>query len=197
MKTNLTARNLELTDRLRDEIERKLRRLDRMLHPDAEASVELIAKASHSAESAHVAEVTLVSNGHVLRSTSAGATPIAAFDVGLDKLERQVVRSKERPRSVRERHSDEVESVLHREALGTIEPDGAAAGAGGRPSVVKIKRFNMQPLFEEDAITQMEELGHAFFVFLNAESEQVAVLYKRTDGSYGLIEPVLGNGRSR
>ena len=151
-----------------------------MLHPDAEASVELIAKASHAAESAHVAEVTLVSNGHVLRSTSAGATPIAAFDVVLDKLERQVVRSKERPRSVRERHSDEVESVLNREALGTIEPDGAAAGADGRPSVVKIKRFNMQPLFEEDAITQMEELGHAFFVFLNAESEQVAVLYKRT-----------------
>ena len=197
MKTNLTARNLELTDRLRNEIERKLRRLDRMLHPDAEASVELIAKASHSAESAHVAEVTLVSNGHVLRSTSAGATPIAAFDVVLDKLERQVVRSKERPRSVRERHSDEVESVIHREALGTIDPDGAGAGADGRPSVVKIKRFDMQPLFEEDAITQMEELGHAFFVFLNAETEQVAVLYKRRDGSYGLIEPVLGDGRSR
>jgi putative sigma-54 modulation protein len=197
VKTNLTARNLELTDRLRNEIERKLRRLDRMLHPDAEASVELIAKASHSAESAHVAEVTLVSNGHVLRSTSAGATPIAAFDVVLDKLERQVVRSKERPRSVRERHSDEVESVIHREALGTIDPDGAGAGADGRPSVVKIKRFDMQPLFEEDAITQMEELGHAFFVFLNAETEQVAVLYKRRDGSYGLIEPVLGDRRSR
>jgi putative sigma-54 modulation protein len=198
VKTNLTARNLELTDRLRNEIERKLRRLDRMLHPDAEASVELIAKASHSAESAHVAEVTLVSNGHVVRSTSAGATPMAAFDVVLDKLERQVVRSKERPRSVRERHSDQVESIVHREALGTIDPQGPAAGADGRPSVVKIKRFDMQPLFEEDAITQMEELGHAFFVFLNAESEQVAVLYRRRDGSYGLIEPVIGsNGRSR
>ena len=197
MKTNLTARNMELTDRLRDEIERKLRRLDRMLHPDAEASVELIAKASHSSESSHVAEVTLVSNGHVLRSTSAGATPIAAFDVVLDKLERQVVRSKERPRSVRERHSDEIESVLHREALGTIEPNGAVEDADGRPSVVKIKRFDMQPTFEEDAIGQMEELGHAFFVFLNAESDQVAVLYRRRDGSYGLIEPVIGNGRSR
>ena len=197
MKTNLTARNLELTDRLRSEIERKLRRLDRMLHPEAEASVELIARASHSTESANVAEVTLVSNGHVLRSTSAGATPIAAFDVVLDKLERQVVRSKERPRSVRERHSDEVGSVLEREALGTIEPDGAAADADGRPSVVKIKRFDMQPMFEEDAISQMEELGHAFFVFLNAESDEVAVLYRRTDGSYGLIEPVIGNGRSR
>jgi len=197
VKTNLTARNLELTDRLRSEIERKLRRLDRMLHPEAEASVELIARASHSTESANVAEVTLVSNGHVLRSTSAGATPMAAFDVVLDKLERQVVRSKERPRSVRERHSDEVGSVLEREALGTIEPDGAAADADGSPSVVKIKRFDMQPMFEEDAISQMEELGHAFFVFLNAESNEVAVLYRRTDGSYGLIEPVIGNGRSR
>jgi putative sigma-54 modulation protein len=197
VKTNLTARNLELTDRLRGEIERKLQRLDRMLHPDAEASVELIAKASHATETAHVAEVTLVSNGHVLRSTSAGATPMAAFDVVLDKLERQVVRSKERPRSVRERHSDEVESVVNREALGTMEVDGAPEDADGRPSVVKIKRFDMQPMFEEDAISQMEELGHAFFVFLNAESDQVAVLYRRRDGSYGLIEPVIGNGRSR
>ena len=168
-----------------------------MLHPEAEASVELIAKASHAAESAHVAEVTLLTNGHVLRSTSAGATPMAAFDIVLDKLERQVVRSKERPRSVRERHSDEVESVLNREALGTIEPDGAAQEADGRPSVVKVKRFDMQPMFEEDAISQMEELGHAFFVFLNAETDQVGVLYRRRDGSYGLIEPVIGNGRSR
>ena len=63
--------------------------------------------------------------------------------------------------------------------------------------MVKIKRFDMQPTFEEDAISQMEELGHAFFVFLNAESDQVAVLYRRRDGSYGLIEPVIGNGRSR
>ena len=197
MKTNLTARNLELTDRLRNEIERKLRRLDRLLRPDAEASVELIAHASHATESANVAEVTLVGNGHVLRSTSAGATPMAAFDVVLDKLERQIVRSKERPRSVRERHSDELDSVTDREALGAIEPDGAEADADGRPSVVKIKRFDMRPLFEEDAISQMEELGHAFFVFLNAESDQVAVLYRRRDGSYGLIEPVIGNGRSR
>ena len=145
----------------------------------------------------HVAEVTLVSNGHVLRSTSAGATPMAAFDVVLDKLERQVVRSKERPRSVRERHSDEVDSVVDREALGTLDADRAGEDADGRRSVVKIKRFDMLPMFEEDAISQMEELGHAFFVFLNAESEQVAVLYRRRDGSYGLIEPVIGNGRSR
>ena len=195
MKTNLTARNLELSDRLRGEIERKLTRLDRKLHPESEANVELIAHASHASESAHVAEVTLVSNGHVMRSTSAGATPMAAFDGVLDKLERQIVRTKERPRSVRERRGDVVDSVLHRESLGAI--DAEEQGGDGRPAIVKIKRFDMLPMFEEDAIAQMEELGHAFFVFLNAESDAVAVLYRRSDGSYGLIEPVIGNGKPR
>jgi putative sigma-54 modulation protein len=194
VKTNLTARNLELNDRLRGDIERKLTRLDRKLHPESEANVELIAHASHASESAHVAEVTLVSNGRVMRSTSAGATPMAAFDGVLDKLERQIVRTKERPRRVRERMGGVIESVLHRESLGTVdaqEPDD------GRPAIVKIKRFDMLPMFEEDAIAQMEELGHAFFVFLNAETEAVAVLYRRRDGSYGLIEPVIGNGKPR
>jgi putative sigma-54 modulation protein len=197
VKTNLTARNLELSDRLRDEIERKLTRFDRKLHPLSEANVELIAHASHAAESAHVAEVTLISNGQVMRSTSSGATPMAAFDGVLDKLERQIVRTKEKPRRRRERNSNVVESVLHREALGTIDPDMPQADADGRPAVVKIKRFDMLPMFEEDAIAQMEELGHAFFVFLNAETEAVAVLYRRRDGSYGMIEPVIGNGRPR
>ena len=198
MKTNLTARNLDLSDRLRTQVEQKLRRLDRITHPEAEAEVELIAKASHAADASHVAEVTLVNNGNVLRSSSAGATPIAALDVVLDKLERQVVRLKERPRSVRERHADEVESVLHREALGTIDPEAYNRPDDGRPQVVKIKRFDMLPMFEEDAIAQMEELGHAFFVFLSAETEEIAVVYRRSDGNYGLIEPVMGrSGGSR
>ena len=64
---------------------------------------------------------------------------------------------------------------------------------------MKIKRFDMQPMFEEDAIAQMEELGHSFFVYLEAETEQVAVVYRRTDGNYGLIQPVTDqrNGGSR
>jgi putative sigma-54 modulation protein len=193
VKTNLTARNLELSDRLRGQIERKLRRLDRITHATAEADVELIANASHATDSSQVAEVTLRNNGEVLRSTAAGATPIAALDVVIDKLERQVVRTKERPGSVRKRHSDEVESVLSREAVGTVEPDSTG------PQVVKIKRFDMQPMFEEDAIAQMEELGHAFFVFLDAETDEVAVLYRRTDGNFGLIQPVTdrSNGGAR
>jgi putative sigma-54 modulation protein len=187
VKTTLTARNLELTARLRSEIERKLHRLDRIAHPDAEASVELIAKASHSAEASHVAEVTLVSNGSVLRSTSSGATPLAAFDMVLDKLERQVVRTKQKPRSVKERVASEPVKALVRAAEGTTADETERT----RPSVVKLKRFDMEPMFEEDAIARMEELDHAFFIFLNAETNAIAVLYRRRGGDYGLIEPVI------
>ena len=199
MKTTLKARNLDLTDRLRSQIERKMQRLDRIKHDMAEADVELIGRASHSNDSAQIAEVTLRNNGDVLRSSASGSTPIAALDDVVDKLERQLVRTKERPGSVRKRHSDEVDSVIHREALGTIDADADRLPADGRPAVVKTKRFDMQPMFEEDAITQMEELGHAFFVFLDAETEQVAVLYRRADGNYGLIQPVVGqrNGAAR
>jgi putative sigma-54 modulation protein len=194
MKTTLTARNIELGDRLRSQIERKLRRLDRITHPQAEASVELMVNASHAADSSQVAEVTLVNNGNVLRSSASGATLIAALDVVLDKLERQVIRTKERPRSVRERRSDETVSVLEREATKTVDTAPSTATASGAPTVVKSKRFDMLPMFEEDAIAKMEELGHAFFVFLDAETEEVAVLYRRNDGNYGLIQPVLGRG---
>jgi putative sigma-54 modulation protein len=188
MKTSVKARNLELSDRLRATIERKLRRLDRISHPLAEASVELIAHASHDADSSHVAEVTLLNDGELVRSVSAGATPVAAIDTVIDKLERQVVRAKKKPRRVRERSAEWTEAVLAREGLGTIEP--ATATADGIPQVTRIKRFAMEPMFEEDAITRMEELGHSFFLFLNAENERLCVLYRRTNGTYGVIEPV-------
>jgi len=198
LKTSVKARNLELNDRLRATIERKLRRLDRISHPEAEATVELIANASHSADSSHVAEVTLVSGSDVVRSVSSGPTAVAAIDTVLDKLERQVVRAKTRPRRVRERAAPETEQVLAREGQGTVDPDTATDGAGRSQQVTRIKRFDMEPMFEEDAIGRMEELGHAFFLFLNAEDESLCVLYRRRDGSYGLIEPVTqSSGRSR
>lgn len=194
MRTTLKARNLDLSDRLRTQIDRKLRRLDRIAHPDAEATVELIAKASHANDSSHVAEVTLVTNGSVMRSVSAGANPIAAIDRLLDKLERQLVRAKERPRRTHLRVADETHEILAREGEGSVTAD-VEAEREQVPSVVRIKRFDMVPMFEEDAIARMEELGHAFFVFLNAENERICVLYARRDGTYGLIEPVVGGGR--
>lgn len=195
MKTTVKARNLELTERLRDQIERKLQRLERVTHPDAEATVELIANASHANDASHVVEVTLVNNGSVIRSVASGPSPLAAMDQLLDKLQRQAVRTKQKPRAARARTAEEQAEILAREATGSLADDGDLGDAS--PSVVKIKRFDMVPMFEEDAIARMEELGHAFFVFLNAENEGICVVYRRADGAYGLIEPVLGNGSAR
>lgn len=192
MRTTVKARNFEMSDRLRGQIDRKLQRLERIAHADAQANVELIAHSGRASETANTAEVTLVSNGSVVRSVAAGPTMLAALDSLIDKLERQVVRARERPRSVRDRRSDEGREVLARAATGTVatfeEPE---APARRTPSVVKVKRFDMVPMFEEDAVVRMEELGHAFFVFLNAETNSVCVVYRRAGGDYGIIEPVL------
>ena len=195
MRTSVKARNMELSPRLRATIDRKLRRLDRISHPEAEATVELIANASHANNASHAVEIILVNNGSVLRSVSTGPTPVAALDTVLDKLERQAVRQKEKPRSVRERVSGEPQEVLAREAVGTVDP--LAPPSRRAPQVSRTKRFDMVPMFEEDAIARMEELGHAFFFFLNAETDELAVLYRRTNGTFGLIEPVVERGRHR
>lgn len=193
MRTTVKARNFELTDRLRGQIERKLRRLERVAHPDADATVELIVNASRASETSHVAEVSLVNNGTVLRSVAAGPSLIAALDILLDRLERQAVRARERPRSVRDRQEEEQQARATSDlaVAGTVLDEEAPRG----PSVVKIKRFDMTPMFEEDAIVRMDELGHAFFVFLNAETERIGVVYRRGDGNYGLIDPVVGSQR--
>ncbi|MEP7081848.1 MAG: ribosome-associated translation inhibitor RaiA [Chloroflexota bacterium] len=195
MKITLAARHLELTSSLRSDIERKLQRLDRVSHPDAEARVELIGNASHSTDESHVAEVTLVSNGTVVRSTSPGPTPLAAVDAVLDKLERQIVQTKKRARRVRERATDEVDDVLARAGVGEVGTP--ARGDSAAPSIVKTKRFALTPMFEEDAIARMDELGHSFFVFLDAETERPSVVYRRRDGNYGLIDPVVDRGGGR
>jgi putative sigma-54 modulation protein len=188
MRTTVNSRNLELTEELRAQIDRKLHRLERITHPDADATVELIVHASRAAETSHVAEVSLVNNGTVIRSVGAGPTMTAALDNLVDRLERQVIRARERPRSVRDR----AEELQDQRSASSETPDGESEAEGTEtPRVVEIKRYDMTPMFEEDAILRMDELGHAFFVFLNAETDRIGVVYRRGDGSYGMIDPVV------
>jgi len=191
MRTTVNSRNLELTAALRGQIERKLRRLDRITHPDADATVELIVHASRAASESHVAEVSLLNNGTVIRSVGAGPSMTAALDNLVDRLERQVVRARERPRSVRDRAEEGLQARAVPAEEETSTASAAEPEAAEGPRVVKIKRFDMTPMFEEDAILLMQELGHAFFVFLNAETDRVGVVYRRADGAYGMIDPVL------
>lgn len=181
MQTILHARHLELDARLRARIERKLQRLDRLADPPAQATVELTAGASRAADSAHVAAVTLVSRGTTLHSSAAAATPIAAVDAVLDKLERQVVRAKQRLREGRRTPTPVI-------AAGTSAT--APADRTAEP-VVEITRLDMVPMFPEDAIVRLEELDQAFLVFLNAQTSRVNVAYRRADGGHGLIDPIV------
>jgi putative sigma-54 modulation protein len=182
VRTIVKGKNIEVPDRVRSYAERKLRRLDRILDDRSDAIVELSNEQHRSAADAHIAEVTLVVNGRTLRSHAAGASYQAALDSVVDKVERQAVDYKEKPR-LRAR-PDEEKEILRQIADGTAEPTTERR-------VVKTKRFAIEPMFEEDAIAAMEELGHAFFVFVDAETERPAVLYRRKDGAYGLIQPII------
>jgi putative sigma-54 modulation protein len=183
VRTIVRGKNLEVPDRVRDYATRKLSRLERLLDDRSNAVLELTNESHRSAADAHIADVTLVIDGTTLKSKATGASYQAAIDQVVDKVERQARDYKEKPR-VRSR--PEEEKVLLRRIA-----DGTADGTRDR-QIVKTKRFAIEPMFEEDAVTAMEELGHDFYVFVNAENERVAVLYRRRDGDYGLIEPMVG-----
>jgi ribosome hibernation promoting factor len=182
MRTIVTGRNLDIPDLDRQYVVRKMGRLDRLLDDRTDASVELSRAAHRAHDETAIVEVTLLVDGRPLRAVARGATHRAAADQVVDRLERQVVDLKQRSRRPAERRS----------AAEVVPGSIAGAGEGTPPSIVKVKRFAIEPMFEEDAVARMEELGHDFFVFVNAESERTAVLYRRRDGDYGLIEPSLG-----
>jgi putative sigma-54 modulation protein len=185
VRTIVKGKNVEVPDRVKAYATRKLRRVERMLGDGTDAIVELSNEQHRSAADAHIAEVTLVVEGQTLYSHAVGASYQAALDTVVDKVERQAVDHKEKPR-VHARAPEE-KRILREIADGTAEP--------ARDSrIVKTKRFAIEPMFEEDALARMDELGHTFYVFVNAETEKICVLYRRTDGNYGMIEPVLGGG---
>jgi putative sigma-54 modulation protein len=185
VRTIVKGKNIEVPDRVRRYAEKRFHRLERFLDDRTDAIVELSNEQHRSATDAHIVEVTLVIDGQTLRGHATGPSYQAGIDTVVDKIERRAVDHKEKPR-LRARPIEE-KQILRRIADGTAEPERDRR-------IVKVKRFGIEPMFEEDAITRMEELGHAFFVFVNAENERVNVLYRREDGHYGVIEPVVGGG---
>jgi putative sigma-54 modulation protein len=185
VRTIVKGKNVELPDRVREFAERKLGRLERLIDGDTPLTLELSNEAHRSASDAHIADVTLVARGHTMRSQAAGPSYQAAIDAVVDKVERQAVDVKKKP--LMHHRPNEEKTLLRRLADGTSDP-------GRERRIVKTKRFAITPMFEEDAAAEMEDLGHDFFVFVNAETERLAILYLRTDGDLGLIEPVVGGG---
>jgi putative sigma-54 modulation protein len=183
VRTIVKGKNFEVPDRVRAYAERKLQRLERMLDDRTDALVELSVEQHRSASDSHIVEVSLVIDGQPLRTHAAAASHRAGVDEVVDKLERRAVDHREKPR-LRARPEQE-KQILRRIADGTSNTDREMR-------IVKTKRFGIEPMFEEDAAAEMYELGHQFFVFVNAENERVNILYRRKDGDLGLIEPIVG-----
>jgi putative sigma-54 modulation protein len=177
MQVIIKAKNIEVTEWLREYVETKIGKLDRYLPSISEARVELSTEKVKSAQDSQVAQITLRSNGTILRAEERTDDIFASIDAVLDKIHRQIARykGKRRARGRRARGEplpiEELEEEAHH--------------------IVRVKQFSMVPMAQDEAIEQMELLGHDFFVFFNSEVEGINVLYRRKDGDYGLLQPEL------
>lgn len=187
-KVEALARNMRLTDHTREYVEKKAAKLERYLQEIDEIRVELShVKAARNAADRQVAQITVRGKGFILRTEERADDLHAAFDAALDKMQRQMDRYKGKHYHGRGDGRSAAEAV-YEEELPVDEDTGQLL-----PLIVRRKKFPVLPMDEEEAIEQMRLLGHDnFFVFFNAEQNAIQVLYRRRNGSYGLIEPVIG-----
>jgi len=181
MQLNIKGKNFEVTDRLRNYVEQKVGRLDRYLPGIIEAWVELSIEDTKAAQDRQVCQITLRTDRVILRAEERSDDMFTAIDTVLEKVNRQIDRYKGKRKNRRRGAGAPVEpGVAEAEA---VEAEEEAA------TIVRVKRFPITPMHPEEAIEQMELLGHDFFVFYNAEVGQINVLYRRKDGNYGLLQP--------
>jgi ribosome hibernation promoting factor len=177
MRLQVKGKNLEVSDSIREYAEQKIGKLGRHLNDPTRVEVELAVEKNPSISDNQVAEATVWTKGPVLRARESTNDMKASIDQLADKLQRQVKRYKQK----RSRRGNR---------QGHERPAGVPIGGDGtEPMIVKSKQFRVNPMTPEEAVLQLELIGHDFFVFRNADSDGVNVVYRRRDGHYGLIEP--------
>lgn len=181
------GKHLDVTPALREYAEEKVGKITRYFDQVQEAQVVLSVERRDGIGKAQVVEVTVWGDGLVLRGEEASQDMYASIDLVFDKLRKQIekYRSKliERRRISESRRKDRLAATAREEQRRSdTQPEADA-------SIVRTKRFAMKPMTPDDAVMQLELLGHDFFVFRNSGTMEVNVVYRRTDGKYGLIEP--------
>lgn len=181
----IQAKNMEVTDRINDYVRKKAAKLKRFLPAIEETRVELShEKSARSASDRHRAQITVRGKKLLLRSEERADDIFAAYDVALEKLERQI----ERYKGKRYRGRGDGRSAAEVVPMPAEEPDEE-----DEPVIVRRKKFALLPMSEGEAIEQMNLLGHnSFFLFFDADVNKIKVLYRRRNGTYGLIEPEVG-----
>ncbi len=174
MRFTITGRNMEVSSGLREAIEEKLGKLEHYFTPTTEVIVTLSIQRSEQK-----IEVTIPIKGGIIRAEEASSDMYVSIDLVEEVIERQVRRYKKK--IIDKKQSAQSFSQLFLESEEAAEDEDI--------NIVKTKRFGMKPMFPEDACVEMELLGHNFYMFLNAETDQVNVVYKRKGNTYGLIEP--------
>ena len=182
MDVSIRGRNVELSDALRTAAQDKVARLSRFLDGIDHVEITIYEERNPRIAQRDVCEVTFQSHGHTLRAKAAASDPMAAIDGVMDKLEHQIEKLKGKliGRSHPRRHGS-VNSENQQE-YDEEETDP------GQPQIVKTKAFPIKPMTPEEAALQMDLLGHDFYFFTNADTEQAAVVYRRDDGNVGLID---------
>jgi putative sigma-54 modulation protein len=175
VRLQVKGKNVEVTDSLKDYALQKLGKLDKHLNDAARLELELQVEKNPSISANQVAEATVWTKGPILRARESSTDMKASIDQLVDKLERQATRYREKRR--------------RGPGKGHAAPTHRAAAEDGAPLIVKTKQFPVKPMNPEEAVLQLELVGHDFFVFQNAETVAVNVVYRRRDGDYGLIEP--------
>lgn len=175
MKFIIHGRKVEVTDAIRSYIEAKIGRLDKYLESPDDVTATVVAKVRGKEQ---IIEVTIPLKRVLLRSEESHDDLYAAIDIASDKLERQIRKNKTR---MNRKYKDEGIGVIFDNVEEPTETETER-------TIVKRKEIEMKPMSEDEAILQMELLGHEFFVFKNIESNEVDVLYRRKDGDYGIIE---------
>lgn len=178
MKFEIRGKNIVLTDALKEYVEKRLSKLERYIDDLRVAQVTLSVE-----HDLHKVEVTIPLNGLILRGEEATEDMYSAIDLVEEKLEKQI-----------EKYRTRIMKKYRSSGLKKTSPAGEAFEEVAEvptlaSRVVKTKRFAVKPMDVEEAVMQMNLLGHSFFVFRNAETEEVNVVYRRKDGDYGLIEP--------
>ncbi|MBM3935460.1 MAG: ribosome-associated translation inhibitor RaiA [SAR202 cluster bacterium] len=191
MELKIKTRNIELTPQTQDYIQKKFERLDRHLKPEGSAQLEVSRTMTRAEADRIEVQLSFVVKGYMMRAQARSSNVNAAMDAVTDLMDRQierfkgkVYRSEQGKRSTR---NGDVSSIRTAPGAEPVSTNGAESHE--EPRVVRTKRFAMRPMSVEDAILEMELVNHAFYLFNNVDTKKYSVVYRRTDGGYGLIEP--------
>ena len=194
MELKISVSNIELNTNAEKYIQKKFKRLERHLRSISEAKLEVRRTSARSRDERVVAQMTLIANGYTLRGQERALDLFTAIDAVTDVMDRQIDRFKGKMyRTARAKKSGPAGSIRPIEALAG-DADEARLADDAREETsnfVRTKRFRMIPMTMEEAVTEMDLLNHGFYFFFNIDTQEYNVIYRRHDGDYGVIEPVL------